>query len=106
MATSGRYRDLIQVQERSGQQGDYGELKHEFNKVFDARVDFKVLSGAEAIRYGAETGTELASVLMRYDRRLKHDHYVLWEGSRYDVQSIKPKQGRNEMVVTLTRQVR
>lgn len=102
---AGRLRDLIIIEEKPDLTDEYGEEVEVFNEVFRAKSDFRVMSGAEIVKAGASLSTEIATVLMRKDRRLKYDHFINFEGRRYRVESIKPNKKYRDIIVTVSRQI-
>lgn len=105
MSGSGKFRDKIEVQVQDDTQDAYGGQDGSYTTQFSARCDFKILTGGESIKIGLETSTVIASIMMRYDKRLREDHLILWKGERYSIQFIKPTERKNQMVVTVSRQL-
>lgn len=102
---AGKKRTLVTVSKRTDEQGSRGQQKKTLEKIFDAKVSVKTVSGVELIKAGAALTKEVKSILMSYDARLKHDHFITQNGDDYDVVSIKPDDRHIDMTVTITRDI-
>lgn len=102
---SGRLRDSVTIQSQPDLTDDYGEEVETYNNVFSAKCNFRVVSGVELVKAGVAMNTEVATLLMRNDNRLKYEHLVLYKGNRYEVSSINPSDNNREMIVTVTREI-
>ena len=102
---SGRLKDKIEIQQQPDITDSHGEEVNIFNKVFAAKCDFKIVSGVELLKAGLALNTEVASILMRFDKRLQYDHLVLHKDNRYEVSTIKPTGSNSEMIITVTRKI-
>ena len=102
---SGRLKDKITIQSQPDTTDVYGEELNVFNDVFSAKCDFKIMSGTEMLKSGLALNDEVASILMRFDGRLKYKHLVLHKLNRYEVGAIKPTKNNRDMIVTVSRQV-
>lgn len=99
----GRLRDSIIIQEQTDDQTDYGGETKTLNNLFNARVNVKVISGVELLKAGVAANTEVISILMRYDSRVKYEHLVSFNGVRYEISSIKPDDKYHTMIVSASR---
>ena len=105
MARSGRLRHKIIIQSQPEGSDDFGEEIEQFNEVFKSKANVKIISGVELLKAGAASNKEVASILMRYSKRLHYDHLILFKGNRYEVVSIKPDDKYMDMIVTASREV-
>ena len=102
---AGRLRELITISKRTEEQGTHRQQLKTLEKLFSARANVKVVSGVELLKAGASLTKEVVSILMRYDARLKYDHFVTHNSNDYDVVSIKPTEKNRDMIITATRDI-
>ena len=102
---AGRLKDTVEVQSQVDETDNHGEEVDEYNKVFKAKCNFEVVSGVELVKAGLSLNSETAKVTMRYDKRLKYDHVMLYKDNRYDVGNIKPMNNDMDMTVTVSRDI-
>ena len=105
MASSGKLRHKIIIQSQPENSDDFGEEVDSYNEVFKAKANVKIISGLELLKAGAASNKEIASILMRYSKRLQYDHLILFKGNHYEVASIKPDDKYMDMIVTASREV-
>lgn len=99
--SAGRLRHFVEFWEGAGGTDDYGDPLPSV-KVFDARAEVQVKSGAQLSDYGTTLTSEVITVLMWYDLRAKNSQTLKWNNVDYQVQHIRPDDLSKEMVVTAT----
>lgn len=102
---SGRYKHKIIIEQQVDREDGSGMPVDGFNKVFSAKVNFRIMSGSDLLKAGIALTSEVATMLMRYDRRLDYDHVINRNGNRYSVDTIKPDDNNREMIVTVSREL-
>lgn len=102
----GRLRHTVRVQERSGAKDGRGRLLDEFNDLFPIRADVSIISSDKLLASGKDMNVEIATVLARYDSRVKHKQFFVHNSHRYEVVGIKPTNNSREMIVTIEREIR
>lgn len=103
----GRKRHLITVKKRDHAARDaYGSPdKNAYITVFRMRCNVQIMSGTEQIKNGIQLGTEYASILANFDKRLEHNHYLDWKGKIYSVEAIRPDDWERNMLITAQRSI-
>lgn len=96
---SGRYRHLIKVLVPS-KGTDATGVPVPFTELCQKRCEVDVKSGSQLNDYDTTLTSEIITVLLRYDPRIKNNHVVEWEGVKYDIHHIKPDRHKREMVMT------
>lgn len=102
---AGRLKNRIIIQSQPSLTDDYGEEVNTFNDVFSPKCNFKIMSGVELLKAGVSLNTEVATILMRADKRIKHDHLVLHKNNRYEISSIRDAEDDKDIIVTVSRQI-
>lgn len=96
---SGRYRHAVSVLEPSTDTDVTGVLLAP-SELFKKRCEVDVKSGSQLAEYDTALTSEIITVLMRVDSRIKNDHLVGWNGKVYEIQHIKPDRINRQMVLT------
>lgn len=96
---AGRKRHLVTVMRKSDELDRFGkQIPPE--KMYSFRCNVAVLSASNPSRNGASLTSEYLSILAAYDKRLKHDDMLQWDGNEYEIEMIKPSINKREMVIT------
>lgn len=102
---AGKLRHKLIVQQQTDRQAPNGEVIEEYEKVFNAKGDFRFVTGSAILKNGMAMTSEYATISMRYDERLSYEHFILFKGNRYSVSMITPNVRYTEMIVTVMRDV-
>ena len=102
---SGKLKTKVVVEVRSSAKDEYGAKLNLYTKVYMTRANVRYLASSDLIKSGVATNIEVITVLMRYDARIKHSHFLSTKGHRFDVTGIKPSENGREIIVTATREL-
>lgn len=102
---SGSLRSTVQVKRKSDEQDDYGALTTKTVNLYKAKANIRYLSGSELIKASVQTNIEVATVKMRYDKRMGYDCVLCFDGHEFEVANIKPDDRKREFIVTATREI-
>lgn len=72
---------------------------------FDARCNFRILSGVEMVKSNVDLDKEYASIRMQNNENITLNHFVLYKDNLFDIISIKPMERDREVIVTVSRQI-
>lgn len=102
---AGKLRHRITVKYKADLQTDSGAEVEQYNELFKAKANVRIMSGSELVKYGASLNIEIATVMMRYNEKLDYEHFIEFNDVLYDVNSIKPDDKMREMIVTVSREL-
>lgn len=97
--TAGQLNHYVKVVRENTEPDENGEAVG-YVKVIDARADVLVRSGQELAAYGTVVTSEVITVLMWFDERVKNSMFIEWEGNVYRIQHVRPDSTRTSMIVT------
>lgn len=96
---SGRYRHIVSVLVPQVGSGSTG-VPLDPVELFRKRCEVDVKSGSQLSEYNTALTSEIITVLMRLDSRIKNNHLIKWNDVTYEIHHIKPDRIGREMVIT------
>lgn len=102
---TGRLRNTVSIEEAIVSEDSFGDDVTVFTELFKKKADVKMLSVDQLLQSGMDLNEEMGTVLTRYDKRVKPEHHLVYNGNRYEIKGLKPDNKHRDMIITIYRQV-
>lgn len=97
--SAGRYTHLVDFKSPTSTEDAAGQKSITYAVAFTARVDALVLSSRKGEDYDqVQTGSDIVQIRMPFNRKVKVDWRVAWEGSEWDVRTVRDIDGRRRIL--------
>ena len=97
--SAGRYTHLVTFQEPTSTTDEAGQKTITYSNAFSMRCDALVLSSRKAEQYDqVQTGSDVVQFLMPYNTKIQVDWRAIWNGSQWDVRTLRDKDGRRRIL--------
>jgi len=100
-----RRKHYIMFQTQVETKNSHGARVKSYVDDFDARCNFRILSGVEMVKSNVDLDKEYASIRMQNNENITLNHFVLYKDNLFDIISIKPMERDREVIVTVSRQI-
>lgn len=95
----GRYTHLVDFKSPTSTEDAAGQKSITYTLAFTARVDALVLSSRKSEQYDqVQTGSDTVMIRMAFNRKVKVDWRLEWEGSEWDVRTVRDLDGRRRIL--------
>ena len=97
--SAGRYPHLVDFKSPTSTEDAAGQKSSTYTLAFTARVDALVLSSRKSEQYDqVQTGSDTVMIRMAFNRKVKVDWRLEWEGSEWDVRTVRDLDGRRRIL--------
>ncbi len=97
--SAGRYTHLVDFKSPTSTEDAAGQKSITYTLAFTARVDALVLSSRKSEQYDqVQTGSDTVMIRMPFNRKVKIDWRLEWEGSEWDVRTVRDLDGRRQIL--------
>lgn len=97
--SAGRYTHLVEFKSPTSIEDAAGQKSITYTLAFTARVDALVLSSRKSEQYDqVQTGSDTVMIRMAFNRKVKVDWRLEWEGSEWDVRTVRDLDGRRRIL--------
>lgn len=95
----GRYTHLVEFYKPATTTDDAGQKAVTYSLQFSVRCDALILSSVKAAQYDmVQTGSDVVQFRMPFNRLISVDWRAVWEGSTWDVRTIRDMDGRRRVL--------
>lgn len=103
---AGRATKSFYVTELTKIQGDYGKYQKVHRRVTSQlRGDIQILSIRERINAGNMDNREVIAVRTYVNTQVKHERFIEWNDTQYNIVAIEPNWNGREVVITAEREI-
>lgn len=97
--SAGRYTHLVDFKSPTSTEDAAGQKSIAYTLAFTARVDALVLSSRKSEQYDqVQTGSDTVMIRMAFNRKVEVDWRLEWEGSEWDVRTVRDLDGRRRIL--------
>ena len=89
----------MQFQQPTATTDQAGQKAITYTDAFTMRCDALVLSSRKAEQYDqVQSGTDVVQFLMPYNRKIAIDWRAIWDGTTWDVRTLRDRDGRRRVL--------
>lgn len=97
--SAGRYTHVVKFYKPTSTTDEAGQKSITYTLDCTIRADALVLSSRKREEYDqVQTGSDTVQFLMPYNRRIKVDWRANWDGTDWDVRTVRDKDGRRRIL--------